>query len=270
MGSITEVTPAWEQWIVTNIERGVPVPSLIEEMVRKNFDIVAATSAVMRLAPSSVLAANSVLAKSTIAVPAYKFPIPVGYEQHYDNYRYQQERIAPENSIDIDGHCVRVLARVSEPDIVVFENILSAQECDQLIALSRPKLQRSTIVENQTGVEKVIDERSSEGTFFLREENVFLRMIEQRLSRLMQLPLENGEGIQILRYAIGAEYKPHYDFFPPENIGSAVHIKKGGQRVATLIIYLSDAESGGETIFPEIDFAVAPRKGGGVYFSYCD
>ncbi|HEY3698675.1 MAG TPA: 2OG-Fe(II) oxygenase, partial [Spongiibacteraceae bacterium] len=47
-------------------------------------------------------------------------------------------------------------------------------------------------------------------------------------------------------------------------------IKKGGQRVATLIIYLSDAESGGETIFPEIDFAVAPRKGGGVYFSYCD
>ena len=47
-------------------------------------------------------------------------------------------------------------------------------------------------------------------------------------------------------------------------------MEKGGQRIATLIIYLSDVESGGATIFPELDFEVFPRKGGAVYFSYCD
>ena len=268
MNSITEISSEWNQWIVSNIERGVPLPALIEEMVRKNFDLVTATQAVMERAPGSALAKSAQL--GTMAIRAYKYPIPDGFEAHYDEYAYTEARIASDNFIDIDGHRVRVLGRVSEPEIVLFENILSEQECEQLIALSRPKLKRSTIIENQTGEEQVIDDRSSQGTFFLREENAFITKVEQRLAKLLRLPLENGEGLQILHYRVGAEYKPHYDFFAPENAGSAMHMQKGGQRIATLIMYLNDVDSGGETIFPEIDFAVAPRKGGGVYFSYCD
>ena len=264
MGTINQLSAEWEQWIVDNIARGVPLPALIEEMVKNNFDLLFATTAVAQRAPD--------LAGLDIVHPAqpYRFPVPTGFEQHYVGYRYEPSRIAAGNRIDIDGHTVRVLGRIAEPDVVVFENVLSAEECDQLIALSKPKLKRSTIVDNQTGSEEIIDTRSSEGTYFLRSENAFVARLEKRLAQLMGVPVDNGEGLQILRYGVGAEYQPHYDFFSPENPGSAVHLQKGGQRTASLVMYLNDVDVGGETIFPDIGFSVAPRKGGAVYFSYCD
>ncbi|MFD2273907.1 2OG-Fe(II) oxygenase [Undibacterium arcticum] len=84
----------------------------------------------------------------------------------------------------------------------------------------------------------------------------------------MQMPVVNGEGLQILNYQIGGEYKPHYDYFPPDQPGSAQHIAIGGQRVATLIIYLNEVEEGGATIFPELGLTVTPVQGSAVYFSY--
>ena len=268
MSSSADISPEWAQWIVSNIERGVALPALIEEMVRKNIDLVTATSAVMERAPGSLLANSAQLGMMTVR--AYKYPIPPGCEMHYDDYHYTDAPGDSDNFIDVDGHRVRVLGRMREPQIIIYGNVLSPEECDQLIALSKPKLKPSTIVENETGEEKVIGERSSAGTFFHREENAFIRKIETRLAKLMRLPIENGEGIQILHYVTGAEYRPHYDFFAPENPGGAAHMQKGGQRVATLVMYLNDVESGGATIFPEIDFSVAPRKGSAVYFSYCD
>ncbi len=268
MSSSVDISPEWEQWIADNIERGVPLSKLIEEMVRKNFDLGVSTSAVMRHAPASVLAESAEFGMVTLRT--YKYPIPAGFEAHYDDYQYADEADIFDNFVNIDGHRVRILGRMREPQIIIYGNVLSPEECDQLIALSKPKLKPSTIVENVTGEEKVIGERTSEGTFFHREENAFIRKIETRLAKLMHLPIENGEGIQILRYVTGAEYRPHYDFFAPENPGSTVHMQKGGQRVATLVMYLNDVESGGATIFPEIDFSVAPRKGSAVYFSYCD
>ncbi len=256
----------WEQWIVSNIERGVPLPVLIEEMVRRDFDLVTATNAVMERATGSVPAKG---AQPGMTSRAYKYPIPAGFEDYYA-YRSAPSLIAGGNVIDIDGHSINIVARLGEPDIVVFENLLSDAECDRLIALSKPKLKPSTIVENQTGVEKVIGERTSEGMFFQRDENALVSALETRLAKLVNMPAENGEGIQILHYARGAEYRPHYDFFAPENPGSAVHMQQGGQRIATLVVYLNDVAAGGETIFPEINFSVAPRKGSAVFFAYCD
>ena len=121
---------------------------------------------------------------------------------------------------------MRVLARLAAPDVVVLGNVLSAAECDELIALSKPKLKRSAIVDPQTGAEEVMALRGSEGTYFLRGENAFVKRIERRLSALLDIPEENGEGVQILHYGIGAEYKPHYDFFSPE-ILAAPNISRG-------------------------------------------
>ena len=42
----------------------------------------------------------------------------------------------------------------------------------------------------------------------------------------------------------------------------------GGQRVATLVMYLHEPEEGGDTYFPEIELSVRPRRGSAVYFEY--
>jgi hypothetical protein len=41
-----------------------------------------------------------------------------------------------------------------------------------------------------------------------------------------------------------------------------VHTAQGGQRVATLVIYLNDVVDGGETTFPEAGISVEARQGG--------
>jgi prolyl 4-hydroxylase len=161
-----------------------------------------------------------------------------------------------------------VSMRMAQPVVAIFDNVLSAEECDELIRLSRIKLQRSTIVDPQTGIHTVIEDRSSYGTFFALNETAFIAQLDRRIAQLMHLPIENGEGLQILNYKVGGEYKTHFDFFPPEDPGSAAHIAKGGQRVSTLVIYLNEVERGGETIFPNVHMSVVPKKGSAVYFEY--
>ena len=84
------------------------------------------------------------------------------------------------------------------------------------------------------------------------------------------IPMERGEGMQVLDYPEGGEYRPHFDFFPPEQPGSIGQLKRGGQRVATLIVYLNTVEEGGETIFPRINVNVTPVQGNALFFSYAN
>ncbi len=76
----------------------------------------------------------------------------------------------------------------------------------------------------------------------------------------MHWPVDHGEGLQILHYGTGGEYKPHFDYFPPEEPGSHVQMTIGGQRISTLVMYLNDVEEGGTTIFPEVGLEVVPKK----------
>lgn len=56
---------------------------------------------------------------------------------------------------------------------------------------------------------------------------------------------DNGEDMQVLRYEPGQKYDPHYDYFVDK-----VNIARGGHRIATVLMYLSDVVKGGETVFP--------------------
>jgi prolyl 4-hydroxylase len=156
------------------------------------------------------------------------------------------------------------------PRVVVFNNLLSEQECDELIALSEPKLSRSTTVNSSTGAFEVHEARTSEGTYFLLGENELCQRIERRIAELVRWPIENGEGLQILRYSNGATYTPHYDYFDPAAPGSATILKTGGNRVGTIVMYLQTPEKGGATTFPDVGFEVAPVKGSAVFFSYAN
>jgi hypothetical protein len=62
------------------------------------------------------------------------------------------------------------------------------------------------------------------------------------------VPPENGESIQILRYEHGQKYEPHWDYFQDK-----VNQARGGHRYATVLMYLSTVEKGGETVFPNAE-----------------
>jgi prolyl 4-hydroxylase len=170
--------------------------------------------------------------------------------------------------IDAGDRRVQVLHTMRHPRVVVFGNLLSPEECEGLIAAARVRLARSLTVETRTGGEVLNVDRTSEGMFFERGENEIVSRLEQRIAALLRWPVEFGEGLQILRYAPGAQYRPHYDYFDPGEPGTPTILKRGGQRVATLVMYLQEPEQGGATTFPDVGLEVAPVRGTGVFFSY--
>jgi prolyl 4-hydroxylase len=180
-----------------------------------------------------------------------------------------QPQLVLEN-VRVDGgdRQVRVLQMRTAPDLMEFEGLLSDAECAALIQAAQPRLSRSLTVDVQTGGHELHPDRSSQGMFFERAETPLIAAIETRIAKLLQWPAAHGENLQILRYPPGAQYLPHYDFFDPGQPGTAELLKRGGQRVATLIIYLREPEGGGATVFPDINLSIAPKRGNAVFFSY--
>jgi prolyl 4-hydroxylase len=166
-----------------------------------------------------------------------------------------------------DRH-VCVLAAMQRPRVVGFGGLLSDAECDEMIDLARTLLARSETVQTGTGSSEVNEARTSDGMFFDRAEFELCARIEARMAALLRWPVENGEGLQVLRYRAGAEYKPHYDYFDPAQPGTPLLLRRGGQRVASLVCYLNTPEQGGATVFPDVGLEVAAVKGNAVFFSY--
>ena len=173
-------------------------------------------------------------------------------------------------TLDGGDKWVEVVRRQHTPEVVVFANLLSVSECDALIQLAKPRLSRSLTVDTHTGNETLHPDRTSQGMFFERFENEVVLRIEKRIAKLFHWPVKHGEGLQVLRYRKGAQYLPHYDYFDPHEAGTPALLVRGGQRVATLIMYLAEPEAGGATVFPDLGLQIAPKRGQAVFFSYAE
>lgn len=199
------------------------------------------------------------------AAPAAARPLPAQHPRPLS-----AQLVESPNSLDTSDRAVEMLFVIASPRVVLFGNLLSDEECELLIEQSRSKLERSSVVNASTGAYDVHPHRTSSGTYFNRAENELISRIERRVAELVDCPLDHGEPIQVLHYQPGGEYKPHYDYFDPALPGNHDVLAQGGQRIATLIMYLNDVAVGGSTVFPEIGLDVLPRKGHAVYFAYCD
>ncbi|KAI3907234.1 hypothetical protein MKW92_025238 [Papaver armeniacum] len=95
----------------------------------------------------------------------------------------------------------------------------------------------------------VSDARTSFGMFLSKAEskNPIVQAIEKRISVFSQVPVENGEPIQAIRYEKNQYLRLHQDY-----LSDTTYIEQsGGQRIATMLMYLSDNVEGGETYFPK-------------------
>lgn len=160
------------------------------------------------------------------------------------------------NKIRTGDREIPIVGRIDEPLILILDNVLSFEECDALIDLAGDRMRRAKVGQSRV----VSDIRTGSSMFCEESENEWIRKIETRVSELMNVPLAHAEPLQILHYGPGEQYKPHYDYFAS---GDVVN-----NRISTLVMYLNDVEEGGETYFPSLRFAVAPKKGSAVYFEY--
>ena len=265
---IQALDSSWRDWIVTNLRRDCTRESIVCAMVAKDFepDFAAATVAALAAEIAGTATSGRATNAPMDAKQADRLLGPTA-TPNVGN-RTVECRLPIANALSAGGRAVPVLARLSKPEVLVLGQVLSDDECEKLIQRSEAKLARSTTVDPKTGQEIVIERRSSFGTFFHLQEDDFIAGIDRRLAELLQWPVDRAEGLQILRYEVGGEYRPHFDYFPPDDPGSRPHMEQRGQRIGTLVLYLNDVADGGETIFPEIGLSVVPRRGHGVYFGY--
>lgn len=144
------------------------------------------------------------------------------------------------------------------PRAFLFHNFLTEEECDHMIKMATPSMTKSTVVDNKTGKSVPSSIRTSSGTFFRKHQDSVIAEVERKIAEASMVPAENGEGLQILHYDVGQKYESHYDFFHDKFNNDP---SKGGQRVATMLMYLSTPESGGETVFPASK--IKPDRSGG-------
>lgn len=244
------VPPELRQWILAQAQAGQNAPALLAALVQAGWQeaqALAALQAVLHTQVDSLARAQG--------LPA-SVPVP---------------ELALEDdptTLDAGDRQVQVLLTMALPRVVLLGNVLSPEECDALMAAARPRMARSLTVETDTGGESENQARTSQGMFFERGENPVVARVEARLARLARWPVEHGEGLQVLRYQRGNEYQPHYDYFDPNQPGTPHLLRRGGQRVATFVIYLNTPEQGGATTFPDVGLDIAPRQGHAVFFSY--
>lgn len=282
------ITPELRQWIVEQVQAGCSPESVLQSMRdagwQESVALLALETTLTNHLKQQGVNVDAVLAAQTLdevqaavaQVPAQPQvaaadprPLDAGRHMARAHKRVPEPNLSGSpRQIDLGDRVVDVLLSVARPRVVVFGNFLSAEECDALIALARPRMARSLTVENNTGGEAVNADRTSNGMFFRRGETELIATIEARIARLTHWPVENGEGVQVLNYKVGAEYKPHYDYFDPAAPGTPTILKRGGQRVGTLVMYLNNPEQGGGTTFPDAGLEVCPQKGHAVFFSY--
>jgi prolyl 4-hydroxylase len=248
MTSRPPIRPELREWILSTTRAGHSVDDVLKLMLETGYDPRQSRSIVASVLnmPITALDAHTQAPKSQ----------PGRRTRHPE---------APQ--VSIDGRTVDVTLSVESPALRVLHHLLSPEECAALIKEASPRLQRAKTVDG-SGKQQIDARRTSEGMFFTLGESPLIKRIEQRIAGLLSMPVDHGEGLQVLHYLPGQQYEPHYDWFDPEQPGFAAITAKGGQRIASLVMYLNTPEAGGGTAFPEIGLTVTALCGSAVYFAY--
>jgi prolyl 4-hydroxylase len=144
----------------------------------------------------------------------------------------------------------------------IVSNFLKSEECKKIIEMAKLRLEPSSGWNVKNGKSELSDYRISDQMFFTIRENYLISLVEEKIADMTGIPIENGEGLQVVRYLQGGYYKVHSDYFDLEWPGNQLVLNRGGQRIVTVLLYLNDLDLvGGETYFPYIDLKVEPKKG---------
>lgn len=133
---------------------------------------------------------------------------------------------------------------------------LSAGECNRLIAMIDRFAEPSRVFDPDNPV-KYRTSYSSD----IDMTDPLVRAIDDRICGALGIDPSWGENLQGQRYLPGQEFHSHYDWFQTESDYWPQEQARGGQRSWTAMIYLTNEEEGGRTVFPNLGIAIPPQQG---------
>ena len=150
-------------------------------------------------------------------------------------------------------------------DVIEIENVLSEEECNEIIQLAiSNELENSEVWNDDDSTTVDYSHRISEQTWLANNHPLVdkIRMLSEKYTGF---PMEKQELIQVVKYNVGGKFESHYDAWVYGKYNG-----KDGQRKCTFMIYLNDDFEGGTTEFPYINKKVYPSIGKAVIFNNTD
>jgi len=162
-----------------------------------------------------------------------------------------------------------------EPDILVYHEIISKRELEDIKRTAAPMLARSQVQGSRTGSSEISTTRTSKTGWLKDTDANVVATLSQRISMVTGLETmidkEDAELLQVANYMNGGHYNPHTDYVMREKAPDhMIYLPEKnlyiGDRIATWMFYLSDVEDGGRTVFPRIGAGVKPEAGSAVFW----
>ncbi|XP_033467362.1 prolyl 4-hydroxylase subunit alpha-1-like [Epinephelus lanceolatus] len=175
--------------------------------------------------------------------------------RYYDNNRHPKYVIGPVKQED----------EWDRPRIVRYHDIVSDAEMEKVKELAKPRLRRATVHDPQTGKLTTAHYRVSKSAWLGAFEHPVVDRINQRIEDITGLDVTTAEELQVANYGVGGQYEPHFDFGRKDEPDAFEELGTGN-RIATWLLYMSDVQAGGATVFTEVGAAVWPKKGTAVFW----
>ncbi|XP_005471609.1 prolyl 4-hydroxylase subunit alpha-1 isoform X2 [Oreochromis niloticus] len=175
--------------------------------------------------------------------------------RYYDNNRHPRYVIGPVKQED----------EWDSPHIVRYHNIVSEKDMEKVKELAKPRLRRATISNPVTGVLETAHYRISKSAWLGAYEHPVVDKINQLIEDVTGLNVKTAEDLQVANYGLGGQYEPHFDFGRKDEPDAFEELGTGN-RIATWLLYMTDVQAGGATVFTDIGAAVKPKKGTAVFW----
>ena len=164
-----------------------------------------------------------------------------------------------------DGSIMRLRLLHRSPPVLTLDNFLTENECRDVQKVA--KSEASTHRVDSATFKGSLSTRTSTSWFCHYAD---VPVLLAKAHNILGVPLETMEEPQIVRYKGGEEFSWHYDEIPTSQLSN------GGQRVATLLVYLTAVPSskGGGTTFRDLkessssssSLVMQPQRGSALLF----
>lgn len=227
--------PEWIEWVQTNVDRGCNPLQMFTAMVERG---------ITRKQAAEILS----LENQNLPPTSVNNPFPYGK--------------IPKSLVSV-SQCVgeRGLAQ-----LYLVRDFLTIEECQRIIEKSKNKFRPSELtVDNEP--DKYY--RTSQ-THDFNPQDIFYQKIDQKISQLVEVPLNYAEDTQVQHYRPGNEFKQHTDYFTPHTSEWDTFGGEKGQRTWTVTVYLNSVAKGGHTDFLRLGVSIKPSPGLAVVWNNLD
>lgn len=147
----------------------------------------------------------------------------------------------------------------TDPEIFTIDNFITEDECNHFINIAKDTIQPASVCGDKQGI--ISKGRTGKNCWINKDSDIITKNIADKISKLIETPIEQAESFQIIYYDINQEYKNHYDGWLFDDSEKSTRNLKNGQRIKTVLVYLNDVIKGGGTKFTKLNIEIKAEKG---------